>query len=249
MGVIMLEVNEVARTLRAQASGAFVVKDKEVDIVRFSINIGFTDVVLDEQTALRVMYQRPGESQVRAQTLTYYDTDGLRSYYDWNLLPSDLTERGTLTVALCILRADSEVEEWHTTPCQVRVLDTIHTDDSDEGDETITPTVAERVAVLETMIQRVASGAPIVVSSTSAMIDTTQIYVLSTDGMWYYYDGTDWTAGGEYGATATDRTLTQAGIPADAETVGDALNMLDYRVSALEAGGGGDVPDADTTRY
>lgn len=47
----------------------------------------------------------------------------------------------------------------------------------------------------------------------------------------------------------TDTTLSQSGVPADAETVGDALSMLDYRVSALEAGSGGDVPDADTTRY
>lgn len=172
MSVLILTVDEVMRTLSSDGQYPFVVNDKEVDIVRFALNTGFTDVVLDENTALRVMYQRPGETEVRAQTLTYYDTDGLHNYYDWNLLSADLAEKGTLTVALCILRVeDSEVEEWHTTPCQVRVLDTIHTDDSDEGDETITPTVAERVAVLEA------------------------------------------------------------------------------RVAALEAGGGGDVPDADTTRY
>lgn len=47
----------------------------------------------------------------------------------------------------------------------------------------------------------------------------------------------------------TDTTLTLPGVPADAKAVGDALSMLDYRVSALEAGSGGDVPDADTTRY
>lgn len=223
MSVLTLNVDEVMRTLSNDGQYPFVVNDKTVDIVRFALNTGFTDVVLDEQTALRVMYQRPGETEVLAQTLTYYDTDGLRNYYDWHLLPSDLAEKGTLTVALCILRTDSEVEEWHTTPCQVRVLDTIHTDDSDEGDETITPTVAQRVAILESMIQRVASGAPIVVASTSAMTDTAQIYVLSTDGMWYYYDGSAWTAGGEYGAVATDTTLTQSGVPADAKAVGDAL--------------------------
>ena len=171
MSVLTLYVDEVMRTLSNDGQYPFVVNDKTVDIVRFALNTGFTDVVLDEYSALRVMYQRPGESQVRAQTLTYHDTDGLRNYYDWQLLSADLTEKGTLTVALCILRTDSEVEEWHTTPCQIRVLDTIHTDDSDEGDETITPTVAQRVAVLEA------------------------------------------------------------------------------RVAALEAGGGGDLPNADTTRY
>lgn len=222
MSLIILNVDEVRRTLSA-SGGDFVTHDKEVDIVRFALNTGFTDVVLDEYSALRVMYQRPGESQVRAQTLTYYDTDSLHNYYDWHLLSADLAEKGTLTVALCILRTDEDVEEWHTTPCQVRVLDTIHTDDSDEGDETITPTVAQRVAVLETMIQRVASGAPVVVGSASDMTDTDKIYVLSTDRNWYYYDGTTWTVGGEYGAVSTDTTLTQPGVPADSKAVGDAI--------------------------
>lgn len=69
-------------------------------------------------------------------------------------------------------------------------------------------------------------GAPIVVGSTSAMTDTEQIYVLSTDGKWYYYNGTTWVAGGMYGAVATDTTLTQSGMSADAKAVGDELALL-----------------------
>ena len=227
MSLIILNVDEVRRTLSA-SGGAFVVHDKEVDIVRFAINSGFADIVLDGQVALRVMYQRPGETEVRAQTLTYYDTDGLHNYYDWQLAQSDLAKNGSLMVALCILDiSGGEVSEWHTTPCAVRVLSTIHTDDSDEGDDTITPTVKERVAVLESMIQRVASGAPIVVSSTSAMTDTNQIYVLSTNGRWYYHNGTTWVSGGTYGAVSTDTTLTQSGIPADAKAVGDRLTAVE----------------------
>lgn len=83
--------------------------------------------------------------------------------------------------------------------------------------------VGERVTVLESVIQGMAGGAPIVVASTSAMTDTNQIYVLSTDGMWYYHNGSSWTAGGEYGAVVTDTTLTQSGIPADAKAVGDKI--------------------------
>lgn len=224
MSVITLNVDEAKRTLSASDTNAFVINDKNVDVVRFALLTGFADIALDEHSALRVMYQRPGETQVRAQTLTYYDTDGIRNYYDWELLAADLAKSGTLTVALCILRTDSEVEEWHTTPYQIRVLGSIHTDDSDEADETITPTVAQRVAVLESMIQRVASGAPVVVSSASEMTDTEQIYVLTTDGYWYYHNGSAWVAGGTYGAVATDTTLTQSGVPADAKAVGDAIN-------------------------
>lgn len=207
MSLIILNVDEVRRTLSA-SGGAFVTHDKEVDIVRFAINSGFADIVLDGQVALRVMYQRPRETEVRAQTLTYYDTDGLHNYYDWQLSQSDLAKNGLLMVALCILDiSGGEVSEWHTTPCAVRVLSTIHTDDSDEGDAEVTPTVKERVAVLETMMQRVASGAPIVVASTSAMTDTNQIYVLSTNGRWYYHNGSAWVAGGEYGGVA-DGSIT-----------------------------------------
>ena len=90
MSVLTLYVDEVMRTLSNDGQYPFVANDKTVDIVRFALNTGFTDVVLDEQTALRVMYQRPGETEVRAKTLTYYDTDGLHNYYDWHLLSADL---------------------------------------------------------------------------------------------------------------------------------------------------------------
>lgn len=233
MSLIILNVDEVRRTLSVSDASAFVVNDKNVDVVRFALMTGFADIALDEHSALRVMYQRPGETQVRAQTLTYYDTDGIRKLYDWELLSADLAEKGTLTVALCILRIDSEVEEWHTTPYQIRVLGSIHTDDSDEGDETITPTVAQRVAILESMIQRVASGAPIVVGDASEMVDTDKIYVLSTDGRWYYHNGSAWVAGGEYGAVATDTTLTQSGIPADAKKTGDEISDLKADLNAF----------------
>ena len=237
MSVIILTVDEVMRTLSSDGQYPFVVNDKEVDIVRFALNTGFTDVVLDEYSALRVMYQRPGETEVRAQTLTYYDTDGLHNYYDWQLLQSDLTKDGSLMVALCILDiSGGEVSEWHTTPCAVRVLSTIHTDDSDEGDETITPTVAERVAVLEASTQRLysmAGGAPVVVPSVSEMVDEDKIYVLTTDKKWYYYDGSAWTAGGEYGAVSTDRTLSEGGMPADAEVVGARLTSVEDQISSV----------------
>lgn len=71
-------------------------------------------------------------------------------------------------------------------------------------------------------------GAPIVVGSMSAMTDTDQIYVLSTDSKWYYYNLTSsaWVAGGVYGGVSTDRTLTQSGMSADAGVVGNKIDDL-----------------------
>lgn len=96
---------------------------------------------------------------------------------------------------------------------------------------TTTNRLQDRVANVENVIQGLAGGAPIVVSSVSEMTDTDQIYVLSTDGNWYYHNGSAWTAGGEYGAVATDTTLTQAGMPADAGAVGDAIEYLEDTLS------------------
>ena len=44
-------------------------------------------------------------------------------------------------------------------------------------------------------------SSPLVASSVSEMSDTTRIYVNTTDGHWYYYDGTNWVDGGVYQST------------------------------------------------
>ena len=42
---------------------------------------------------------------------------------------------------------------------------------------------------------------PLLADSISEMTDTSRIYVLSSDGNWYFYNGSEWTAGGIYQAT------------------------------------------------
>lgn len=59
------------------------------------------------------------------------------------------------------------------------------------------------------------------------MTDEGRLYVLTTDNRWYYYDGSTWVAGGEYGAVATDKTLTMDSVPADAEVTGDKISALE----------------------
>jgi len=61
-----------------------------------------------------------------------------------------------------------------------------------------TNTVNGRLNEQDLQIQAITSDAPIVVTSTSAMTDTTKVYILTTDGYWYYYNGTAWTRGGQY---------------------------------------------------
>lgn len=59
----------------------------------------------------------------------------------------------------------------------------------------------QRITSVENQVSSLASGAPTLVDSTSEMTDTTKIYLLSTDGNWYYYNGTNWISGGVYQAT------------------------------------------------
>ena len=61
-----------------------------------------------------------------------------------------------------------------------------------------------KIGELETKVNAVTSGSPLVASSTAGMTDTTKVYVNTTDGKWYYYDGDSWEIGGTYQSTGLD---------------------------------------------
>ena len=228
MSILYYFIDEETRKLRPEAAHKVVAqKDHNADVIRVGIPETMNSVDL-ETSAVRCMYQRPKETEVRSKTATYYNTSGGYLWYDWTLQEGDTVKAGKINFSVCLQHIEDGLltVDWNTTIGEIHVKTSYHSDDSDEADETITSTVAQRVAVLEAMTQRLysmAGGAPVVVSSVSEMTDTAQIYVLTTDGYWYYHDGSAWTAGGEYGAVSTDRTLSMDGIPADAKAVGDAL--------------------------
>lgn len=60
--------------------------------------------------------------------------------------------------------------------------------------------VEEDINSLSSQISGLASGSPLVASSTAGMTDTTKVYVNTSDGNWYYYDGDSWEIGGVYQA-------------------------------------------------
>jgi hypothetical protein len=237
MSILYYFIDEETRKLRPEAAHKVVAqKDHNADVIRVGIPETMDSVDL-ETSAVRCMYQRPKETEVRSKTATYYDTSGGYLWYDWTLQEGDTAKAGKINFSVCLQHIEGGLltVDWNTTIGEIFVKTSYHSDDSDEGDETITPTVAQRVAVLESMIQRVASGAPIVVSSASAMTDTDQIYVLSTDGEWYYHNGSAWVAGGEYGGVANgsvttdklaDGAVTTAKIADGAVTAGKLANEL-----------------------
>lgn len=63
---------------------------------------------------------------------------------------------------------------------------------------------------LQSQINGLASGSPLVASSVEEMTDTTRVYVNTTDGHWYYHTGSTWSDGGIYQATEiADESVTK----------------------------------------
>ena len=57
------------------------------------------------------------------------------------------------------------------------------------------------ISEINNAVNALASGSPIPVSSVSDMTNTSKVYVNTTDGKWYYYDGDSWEIGGTYQST------------------------------------------------
>lgn len=57
---------------------------------------------------------------------------------------------------------------------------------------------------IDNKVDSLASGSPLVASSTDDMTETDRVYVNTTDGNWYYYDGEEWQIGGVYQSTGID---------------------------------------------
>lgn len=62
-------------------------------------------------------------------------------------------------------------------------------------------TVNNEITTQNNRISLIESGAPLVVDSTDDMTDTSRIYVNTTNGNWYFYDGDSWEIGGTYQST------------------------------------------------
>lgn len=97
-----------------------------------------------------------------------------------------------------------------------------------------------RISVVEDQVNSAVSGQPKVVSSTSQMSDHDQIYVNTTDGNWYYWNGSAWTSGGSYpassignGSVTFGKLSNQlAGYITEVNNDVTKLNMLQYNNNA-----------------
>lgn len=103
-----------------------------------------------------------------------------------------------------------EQGERGTDGVSVESIEQTTTSEISEGTNVITATLSDGTTSTFN-IKNGAKGAkgdtgnpgssPLVASSVSDMTDTTRIYVLTTNGHWYYYNGSSWSDGGVYQST------------------------------------------------
>ena len=74
-------------------------------------------------------------------------------------------------------------------------------DDQDQEIASFKTLVNDSIETINTKVDNATSGSPLVASSTSEMTETDRVYVNTTDGKWYYYDGDSWEIGGTYQST------------------------------------------------
>lgn len=67
--------------------------------------------------------------------------------------------------------------------------------------------INNKIEELDTKVSSLNNIAPTVVSSIESMTDHDKTYVLTTDGNWYYWNGSNWIVGGSYNSDVTEDSI------------------------------------------
>ena len=186
MSVMQLEINEVTRDITPDDRTSFVEKDVNVDTVRLALPVGFSDLTIGSGAAMRVMYIRPGESQVRAATASLTESNGLFHFFDWHLTAADLEKEGPLQMAVCLVEigedGETKTSDWNTKIYSIQIHGGLHTDRGDEEDPDIDASVAEQIAAMNQAIFRSSRSEAGMLNITMVMTPMPKVPIL-TQGM------------------------------------------------------------------
>ena len=245
--------------------------DHNVDVIQFNIE-PIEDFSLDT-SSIKIAAQGPNKARhdyaVDPSTVQIEEETGYVTF-DWPI-PQGVTEMpedmfgygstGQLIFAVCaeIISGSTVSKAWHSDDGIITVVAHLEPEVGGGEDPEEEATNAQKIgqlqtatAILQREISGIASGTPPAADSTAEMDpDESTVYINTTDGNWYYWDGSAWQIGGVYGGATTSTTFNQHGVPADDFAVGEALaekadsddvDTLDDRVTALENEGSSSVP-------
>ena len=239
---ILCTIDLLTREVFLPADQRIASYDHNVDIIHFQAE-PVEDFSFDLST-IRVAAKGPNKARhdypVDPSTVAIEEETGYITF-DWPI-PQGVTEMpedmfgygstGQLIFAVCaeIIDGSTLSKAWHSDDGIITVVAHLEPEAGGGEDPEEEATNAQKigqlqidVAVVQRAVAAVAGGTPTVVDAKADMTDTNKIYVLSTDGKWYYWDGSAWQIGGVYGSAVTDTTLSISGAPADSKAVGDAL--------------------------
>lgn len=84
------------------------------------------------------------------------------------------------------------------------------------------------IETLSSQISSLSNGSPLTASSISEMTDTSRIYVNTTDGKWYYYNGSSWVSGGVYQSSGISQNSINGSMIDTNNTIED-FNLVNWK--------------------
>lgn len=270
--VILCTIDLETREVSLPAGQVIASYDHNVDVIRFQAEAipGFSL----NTSSIKIAAQGPNNVRhdyaVDPSTVSIEEETGYITF-DWPI-PAGVTEmpigagfkygdKGQLIFAVCaeIISGSTLSKAWHSDDGIITVVAHLEPESGGGEDPEEEATNAQKiaqlqtdVAVINTQVDALGNGSPKPARTVAEMTEHDKVYLYTgsetdyTAGNWYFWNGSAWTSGGQYGGAVTDTTLSISGRPADAKAVGDALALkadssdvtaLDTRVTALENGG------------